>query len=275
MAPTTNNNGWPSDAMLVCIDLECHCFNQSWAEFQQGIRRRERRVCEIGVASFDPRKVPFANSGDRAVATWPHMKAKNFAIIENKHTVPKKHPGWCKVGDANAFNFGETQWVRLANIKRVVTNYIRGLVGRGSQREIKFLFFDCRNDIKWLDELDISLKTEFPNSCVVDIQDHPYSTSLAGHRQQISASTLFRNLRFKTQNCHNGGNDAVWELRAYLAILTFDDPNRPSYDTILDLHGNSVVDANWDAETVDPWAVYDGSYDDYDGAGTFVDTSTW
>ncbi|OCT49399.1 hypothetical protein CLCR_11318 [Cladophialophora carrionii] len=145
-------NGWAfGDAVLVCLDVECHCRNQSYKEFQQGVRNTERRVTEIGIASFDPRRLPFNQAGDRGVNTWRYIKARNFAIKEHKHVVTKNHPAWCPIGDANHFDFGRTT------------------------------------------------------------------------RRRVSAQTLFDHLRFTTTNVHNGGNDAVYELRAYIAQETLRD----------------------------------------------------
>ncbi|EXJ56449.1 hypothetical protein A1O7_06793 [Cladophialophora yegresii CBS 114405] len=248
------NNGWPEgDAVVACLDVECHCRNQSYKEFQQGIRNTERRVTEIGIASFDPRRLPRGQAGDRGVNTWRHIKACNLAIKEHKHVITKKHPSWCLTGDAVAFDFGDTQWVWKSAIKNAVVRKIRTVLGDGkasatapyhNQRPVVFLFFDTTNDVTWLEGLGIDLKREFPNSDTYDIQCLDLAMMLAQRRGRVrvSAQRVLDYLGFATTHKHNGGNDAVYELRAFIAEETlrgqFDDVEpRDLYWSMLGMHG--------------------------------------
>lgn len=229
---------WPSDiqdAVLICIDLECHCRNQSNADFARGIKRAERRVCEIGIASFDCRTMGMADVGDRAHKSWPRIKSENLAIIEHEHVVGAKHPPWCKVGSADDFDFGTTRWVSKALIKDEFVKEVKRMIGEDpttasavsaqpyvNRRPIVWVTFAGGNDLKWLPETGIKLKDEFPNSSFRDIQfagPRLLGSRIAEYlrKQQISASDLFNMLRFNVKGQHNGGNDATWELRAYLA----------------------------------------------------------
>ncbi|KAK5061001.1 hypothetical protein LTR84_007542 [Exophiala bonariae] len=225
------------DAVLICIDIKCHCRNQTFAEFSKGIKRSERRVCEIGMASFDSREITMEEAGDRAHKAWPRIKSENLAIIENKHVFCKKHPYWCKVRDANNFQFGKTRWVRKAIVKDQFIKQVKTWIGESTElrsapkskphvnsRPIVWVFFADANDRTWLEELGISLEDEFPNSRRQDIQNNG-PNNLArriAHRTgkpQIGAPVLFRflGLDCDIEGLHNGGNDATWELRAYLA----------------------------------------------------------
>jgi hypothetical protein len=98
------------------------------------------------------------------------------------------------------------------------------------RKKVVFMFYDSSNDIKWLRSLNIDFQHEFPGSEVLDIQkvDVPnaiargleYATS--NRHAQVVASKLYRALGFAIENAHNGGNDAMYGLRAYLAgmVLT-------------------------------------------------------
>ena len=254
VAQPTNPQAWPfGDAILVTIDIECHCRNQTFKEFQQGIRRSEHRVTEIGIASFDPRQVAFDAAGDRGVQTWNSIKARNFAIIEHKHVIGRRHPGYCKTGDANDFLFGKTTWIPLANAKKAIVNNIRQTIGDqnvnprvpyNNKREVIFLFFDDTNDLKWLRGLGIDLDVEFPNSRTWDIQQigFPGAIARARHLNGISAHEMFDRLRFQLIKAHNGGNDAVYELRAYIAGLLLKNGEIPisTGRALLDIHGDVI-----------------------------------
>ena len=161
------------------------------------------------------------------------IKAANLAIVENKHVVSQSHVGWCSVGDANDFLFGTTQWVRKSVVKEEFIKKVKALIGEDpissnpitdeyrNERKIVWLFFSGSNDQIWLGGLDIDVEEEFPNSEVHDMQ-HGTLGRLLGrqHRKpQIGARDLFARLGFVVSGQHNGGNDAVYELRAFLAEL--------------------------------------------------------
>ena len=238
---------WPFEtgAVVICIDVECHCRNQTFAEYSQGIKRKERRVCEIGMAAYDTRKVPVEEVGKLAKATWPHIKSENLAIIENKHVVGSKHISWCKVGDANNFSFGKTRWIRKAAIKREFVKQIKQFIGEKpasnsstptfgpywNERKIIWLTFGGSNDRIWLGEIDVDLFEEFPNSQYFDLQRSRASRTFARALMKpvCSAADLFASLGLNVTGHHNGGNDATWELRAFLASENLSEGYCPTY----------------------------------------------
>ena len=235
MAQPTRTGRWPVDSVIICLDLECHCRNQSWKEFSQGVRRTERRVSEIGLSSLDTKSVQLDAPGDRASAFWPAIKAFHFAIKEHSHPVKGNHAHWCRKVDVNSFEFGKTSWVSASAVKLAVVNKVRSLIGEPltarlntglvNRRKIVWVYFAKSNDELWLRELGINLHEEFPNSYTVDMQNRTISRVLGGQlrKPQISASDLFAALGIQTRNTHNGGQDAVFELRAYLADMALTD----------------------------------------------------
>lgn len=174
-------------------------------------------------------------AGDKAQEMWPMIKSENLAIIENKHIVPAKHVSWCSVGNANDFLFGKTRWVRKAVIKEEFIKQVKTIIGESpasrtslpptepyrNDRKIIWVFFGGSNDQIWLSELDIRLRAEFPNSEIRDLQHGGLAQHIGRvlEKRQIAAHDLFNWLDFDIQGQHNGGNDATWELRAFLAEL--------------------------------------------------------
>jgi hypothetical protein len=90
------------------------------------------------------------------------------------------HAPWCRLGSARSFEFGKPTWVHKASTKKAMIDQIRRFLDDHrsvssnepyhNKRPVIFLFFDSRNDTKWLGEMDINLSREFPNSKIVDCQ---------------------------------------------------------------------------------------------------------
>lgn len=230
-ASTRNLTTYPDhdDTLVVCIDVECHCRNPPSAEAGSRARNKDRRVCEIGIAVYDPSLLQQEELGDRAQNAWQYIKSYNLAIIEHKHRVFNNHPTWCKVGDANNFEFGETRWVRKDRAKQAFLDIVGDCLGESTapaklphtnRRRIKWVYFAGYNDKTWLSSLDIDLTGDFPSSYVEDLQRGELSRSIARSmdKPNISAGDLCASLGLPMTGRHNGGNDAVWELRAFLAI---------------------------------------------------------
>jgi hypothetical protein len=107
------------------------------------------------------------------------------------------------------------------------------------------MFYDSRNDLKWLKSLGIDFKEEFPASGLIDIQKDRIPMSVAEGLEEaigkdfprLGARRLYEALGFQIDNAHNGGNDAMYELRAFLAgkVLTSTQLDTIAYgvDTLL------------------------------------------
>lgn len=220
-------------SVVCCIDLEAHCYNQSWTEYKAGIRLKDRRVCEVGMAFADGRVLDWSQRGDRWATAFEAIQqsSDDFAIIENEHTGPHTKVWKCYQSRPEWFLYGTPKWVHLDDIRDQVIGRIKEVIGdnhRSSQAEpsrnetrVVFAFYDTNNDLKWLHGLGIHLEREFPNSCIVDIQRDTVARAIARYREwgQIGAVRFLEHLGLDAPGHHNGGNDAVHELQGYLASL--------------------------------------------------------
>lgn len=88
-------------------------------------------------------------------------------------------------------------------------------------RHIVFVFFAGDGDLKWLRNLGIDLTEEFPNSSIVDLQRSfvAWKTAQVLKKSQCSFGDYMYALGLENPGAHNGGNDAVHGLQAFLAEL--------------------------------------------------------
>jgi hypothetical protein len=218
-------------SLLCCIDIECHCFNTSKEQFDQGIRSSRRRICEIGMAILDTRALTaWQDRGDRWSEAHKIVEDNSevFAIIEHEHRGPHNR-AFCRGGKADDFRYGKPTWIRLQDARNEVVGRIRRALGDRTSSQgpgpylsstpVVFVFFARHNDVEWLDQLSINLKGEFPNCSVVDLQEGHLHRVVAGHvaKPKCSAEDFLTALGIDHTGAHNGGNDAVHELQGYLA----------------------------------------------------------
>jgi len=229
------------DALLVCIDVEAHCYNLSCRESQREGDTTDRRICEIGVCMLDTRDmVDTKDLGDRAFNLAQHFDVHEFAIrnAEHDNTRWRCKGSWCPVGRAENFLFGDVTWIWKRDIEKELVKLIRVKVGRSIEpnkdkqrrsndtvstyRPVIFLYFDCRNDVKWLREHNVDLPARFPNSEVIDVQRCDFTGVVAAllNRSRLGCRNLLTYLGLPSEKKHNGGNDSVFEMQAWLAGLS-------------------------------------------------------
>ena len=73
------------DEVWISIDIECHCKNQSFAQYQAGVKLSKRRICEIGLAMLDTRVIREDEAGDRGVNFHKHLQCTEMAFKDIKH----------------------------------------------------------------------------------------------------------------------------------------------------------------------------------------------
>ena len=228
--------------LVCCVDLENHCYNQTWEDHQKGIRSRIHRTCEIGMAFADGRKLLWDDRGDRWCHAWPSINAsaEDYAIREHEHKAPYNKAYDCRRGRPGHFLYGKPTWINLADTKSVVVNKIKSMLGDEKTADVNsdkpywndtrliFVYFASRGDIRWLHNLGIDLPKEFPNNSTVDLQRGTIGRLVSKRlsKSQCSADDYITTLGLETTEAHNGGNDAVHELRAFLAEFALSEEQR-------------------------------------------------
>jgi hypothetical protein len=232
--------------LICCIDLEANCFNQSSRERAAGIVRSNRRVCEVGMAFADTRSLEWDERGDRWNDAFHHVQrsAKDFVITEHQHQNQRSHGHWCNVGKPSDFAYGnpagKPDWISKDDAKERIVQQVCEVLGGNissspdgtyrSNTRVIFLFLGGANDKIWLAQMGIHLTSLFPNSEYRDIQEDPLVQALGYTLEKplVGAKTVLlhlglnairKDVGWEADNAHNGGNDAVHELQAYLALL--------------------------------------------------------
>lgn len=133
------------------------------------------RVSKCGICAFDTRDVVDMHPGDRGIR-WQH-KIKGFHV-RNREVLHKprhsrgQHSGFCE-GDnaADAFFFGQSEWVNLSNygtrIRQVIEDYYKkGLtteqVAAGERRKLVLTRWDSRLEMQLGRDLDLGIWQALP-----------------------------------------------------------------------------------------------------------------
>lgn len=242
---------WPfkNDEVLICIDVECHCQNQTAAEFQVGIVGRKKRVCEVGSTILDSRDIANLAPDDRFQNTWTQFRSFDFVIAEHAHMRTGEHLHWCHIGSAEDFLFGTSRWVKKTEFREEFVKFVRGSfrpnqeanqsytgntvssltisepsssqskIPDKGERHIVFLMFGVGTDKKWLLSLGVDLNLEFPYAKHENLQANSVARMVGRYmgKQLPSAADVFDYLGVGVHKAHNGGNDSVFEMQVFLA----------------------------------------------------------
>ncbi|KPI34376.1 NADPH-dependent 1-acyldihydroxyacetone phosphate [Cyphellophora attinorum] len=253
-------------AVVVGIDLETNCWaldKKNGREFGrlksllrkgESLTRRQQdryyeldalnrqgRVSEIGMAFLNSKHLSWSKRGDRFCNAWKHIGGVNLIIREHEHVGP--HMGWCRHNDPDhdfTFLYGKPEKISKAAARNVMVSKIKHALGDSpvsaskapyrNETPIVFVFFAKGNDLRWLAPLGIDLLAEFPNSTIVDCQWGPIGNVISRnrHKPQCNAGDYIEGLGIDHTGSHNGGNDAVHELRAFLAECALDEEQHAS-----------------------------------------------
>ena len=106
-----------------------------------------------------------------------------------------------------------------------------------THRKVVFLYFCCANDRIWLAEHNVNLSKTYPNSEEINIQVTGVGNTITSltRKPQCSAYNLFSYLGVPTAHAHNGGNDAAFELQAWVAGLCLTPSQRSA------LYGGAAI----------------------------------
>ncbi|KAI0191506.1 hypothetical protein EV127DRAFT_480447 [Xylaria flabelliformis] len=206
----------------------------------EAYERDTRVVTEIGLAVLDTDDIVNVQPGKRGENWFPLVQAYHFRVKERSYIVNSEFVQGCP----EAFDFGKSEMVPLKDIKKAVGK-ILGDHESEDRRPVIIVGHDIGQDLNYLlrigynpwrvshivDEVDT--KTLFQR-----IQRSPNGRGLA---------TMCAELGIPGCHYHNGGNDAVYTLRAMITIAI--------KRTVEGLEGKEEI-----STSVDEWS--DGDMDD-------------
>ncbi|KAI0202224.1 hypothetical protein F4808DRAFT_83584 [Astrocystis sublimbata] len=223
---------------FVCVDIEAY-------------EKDTRLVTEVGLAVLDTKHATDICPGEGGENWFPLIQAHHLRIIERRHLMNSEFVKGCP----EAFNFGESQMVCKKDISKVVGELISAAENK-DQRQVVLVGHDLKQDLKYL------LSIGYNPWCVPQIVDEVDTMSMYQRIEQSpngrGLAKVCADLGFSGRNYHNGGNDAVYTLRAMISMAI--------KRTVEDSGGKMMVDisskAGEDDANVGEWS--DGDNDDGD-----------
>ncbi|EMD00601.1 hypothetical protein BAUCODRAFT_81223, partial [Baudoinia panamericana UAMH 10762] len=184
-------------------------------------------VTEVGVATLDTRDLQGQAPG-RAGEEWhKHIRARHFRIVEHKKLVNSKFVQ----GSPDRFEFGKSEFVGKEVIASQLTACFHEPFSKSSQgeatdlpmkdgveerRNIVLLGHGTGQDIAYLQSIGFSVLNR---SNLLEAMDTAIMfRSYTGDNNPTSLGRVLYHFDLEGWSLHNAGNDAVYTLRAMLAI---------------------------------------------------------
>lgn len=203
--------------VFVCVDVESY-------------ERAHHKITEIGIATLDTRDLAGVAPGKDGEHWRSKIRARHFRIRDNAHLVNSDFV----VGCPDRFDFGKSEWLRLADAPAVVGACFKppfcahtpeganGFVTMmdtldlGEERNLIFLGHDTLGDVKYLQRAGFDPLT-LPN--LLEAQDTATMYRVWRREQQpTTLGKILYDFDIAGFNLHNAGNDAVFTVQAMLAI---------------------------------------------------------
>ena len=217
------------DVLFVSIDTE---MIQDPGESRYGIT-------EVGMCLLDTRDLrQLSDSGTRGDNAIHLFDAHQFGLYKNQEVADGAEGESLQTRIRSRswkYIFGKSaiKWISYSRIEREMSSLIYQKLKEEPARKVVFLFFDKTYDLQFLNQADVSLSEEFPNSEVVDTQMVGAAAAVAqilGH-PRASANVVYDHLGVPTTvlnkesragvfiKQHSAGNDAMFQMQAWVAGL--------------------------------------------------------
>lgn len=199
--------------MLVCVDIEAY-------------ERDHSKITEIGIATLDTRNLEMVAPG-RYAENWRSLiKARHFRIHEYSHLVNSEYVSGCP----GSFFFGKSETVSLKDATALVASCFQppfcsqpgpsldvGETESMEKRNLILLGHDTVMDIKYLQNLGFD-PLLVPN--LLEAQDSATLYRVWTREEQITKlSRILQRFDIDAFGLHNAGNDAVYTVQSFLAVL--------------------------------------------------------
>jgi hypothetical protein len=192
------------DTVLICFDVE------SW-------ERNHDIITEVGLAIFDTEQFKTTPAPGNAAQNWHKLiEAHHFRIIEHGH---HRNSDFVQ-GNPFGFKFGDSQDVGIYDCSLLLEEMF-DLVG--SDKGIVLVGHAIAGDIHYLDKLGFNPTR---HQGVIDTLDTQHMwKALNNHSQEANDAGLAKllvKLDLSYGGLHNAGNDAVYTMRALLAMMVLE-----------------------------------------------------
>ncbi|OJD32135.1 qde-2-interacting protein [Diplodia corticola] len=215
------------NVIFISVDIEAFEFDNN-------------KITEVGVAILDVLDIVDIPPGRNGENWFSKIRARHFRIHEHAHLENRRHVAGC----ADGFEFGKSEFVRLAEAPSVVASCFRppysakltpaeaqrlwstdgssdplldpSIVNADGKRNLILIGHDPNQDIKYLQKLGYN---PLNLSNLVEVLD---TKLLHQHWKRdpngTSLGRILADLDIIGWKLHNGGNDAVYTLQALLAL---------------------------------------------------------
>jgi len=219
--------------VFISIDVEAYEFNHNI-------------ITEVGISTLDTLDLVEAPPGKNGANWFSKARHRHFRIEENKHIVNCHNVQGCP----DRFEFGESEFVRLADAPALLGSCFREPFSRKQTREELETSFAARmeiieslknqppkpkrtiilvghvpdNDIKYLQKLGFN---PLNTSNLLEVLDTSMLYRVYCREPlAVTLGTMLYNFEMVGWNLHNAGNDAAYTLQAFLAIAVSDASRR-------------------------------------------------
>lgn len=199
-----------AEPVFVCIDLEAFEFAQN-------------KITEVGVSILDTRSLLDTDPGSDGSAWLAKINTHHIIIDEHKKLVNKRFVHGCP----DKFNFGQSQYIKLKDIHKTLTNLFANpspqtsLESDQGSRKLILVGHGLSNDTTFMKALQFA-----PNAKGHVLQEIDTQKIAGSKKNTVGLSRMMRGLGIETSNLHNAGNDAAYTLQG-LVLLAVQHTNNP------------------------------------------------
>ncbi|KAI0408765.1 hypothetical protein F4802DRAFT_617746 [Xylaria palmicola] len=183
---------------FVCIDIEAY-------------ERDNRLVTEIGLAILDTEDVMEICPGIKGRNWFSLIQAYHFRIMERCHMVNHEFVQGCP----EDFNFGESLVVPISKINKVMGNII-GDNESEDQRPVIVVGHAVKQDLNYL--MQVGYNPWRVRQIIDEIDTQAMFQRMKRSPNNCNLQNVCTEMGIVGCNYHNAGNDAVYTLRAMIAM---------------------------------------------------------
>ncbi|ORY70157.1 uncharacterized protein BCR38DRAFT_332270, partial [Pseudomassariella vexata] len=187
-----------SSVRFVCVDVEAY-------------ERNNNIVTEVGIAILDTQKIVDTAPGDKGEDWFKLIEAHHLRVKERSYMVNQEFVRGCP----DSFHFGTPEFVAESELSRCLAEII-GEPNADDQSPVVMVGHDVSIDLRYL-------KNAGYNIWILPQYLDEIDTQLMFQRLQMvsqgrSLELVCSELGIPGCNFHNAGNDAVYTLRAMIAM---------------------------------------------------------